>query len=669
MRWPFRPGLTGRTRDSNTTRMSAPLCRCVVLLSAASAFTALAAPPPDPAAVAEVRAGRQAEARAEWWGFDPLNATVPLQAALTSGARRVVVGNCGSPWIVDPLVLGGNLEVVFEPGVVVEARRGGYKGKSDCLFSAETCTNLVLRGPGATLRMWQEDYATTNYAAAEWRHCIRLRACVDVRIEGLTLARSGGDGVYVGAGPGGAPCRKVSIRDVVCDGHHRQGISVISAEDLLIERTALINTRGTAPMAGIDFEPNHPSERLVNCVMRDCVLTNNAGGGLLFALHHMNAAARPVSFRIERCTASANRRAAVYWNSPVGSNGATRGTAVFADCAFSAETGNVVIVANAVAEGSSMTFADCRIEARDPKGVPFLLTARREAADGIGGVTIDGGRVSSAAPGVARPMEWRSDGRLRALRAVSGRFEFASPAGRTTVSLDDRQLGAWFPESRAAALPAVPIDPARDLPAAPGPGASWRLRHEAELVVRTGAGDEVQLTVKVEKVGPAPHRIPLRVTGPSGAEVLARTIEAGDEVRVAFAAAAAGLHRVEAGGGTCVFRIRSATHALCVATDRRPAHFFGVTGDYAFPVPAGTTGLAVRIVGSGDGEGVLASLVDPAGCAVQTQDNIAHPHVFFAGPPAGAKDAVWRLRIGRPSTLALEDYSVQLFGIPPVLRP
>ena len=263
--------------------MNAARLRIVSTLVAAGALSAAAAPPPDPGAVAEVLAGRRAGARAEWWGFDPANATAALQAALTSGARRVTVGDCGSPWIVDPLVLRGGLEVVFEPGVVVEARRGGYKGKSDCLLSAETCTNLVLRGPGATLRMWQEDYATTNYAAAEWRHCIRLRACVDVRIEGLTLARSGGDGVYVGAGPAGEPCRDVAIRDVVCDGNHRQGISVISAEDLLIERTALINTRGTAPMAGIDFEPNRPCERLVNCTMRDCVMTNNAGGGLLFA--------------------------------------------------------------------------------------------------------------------------------------------------------------------------------------------------------------------------------------------------------------------------------------------------------------------------------------------------------------------------------------------------
>ena len=650
--------------------MNASRRRAALLLLAAGVLPAAAAPAPDPGAVAEVLAGRRAEARAEWWGFDPVNATAALQAALTSGARRVTVGDCGSPWIVDPLVLRGGLEVVFEPGVVVEARRGGYKGKSDCLFSAETCTNLVLRGPGATLRMWQEDYATTNYAAAEWRHCIRLRACAGVRIEGLVLARSGGDGVYVGAGSKGEPCRDVVIRDVVCDGHHRQGISVISAEDLLIERTAMINTHGTAPMAGIDFEPNHPRERLVNCVMRDCVMTNNTGGGLLFALHNMNGAAAPVSFRIERCLADGgHRRGAVYWNSAAGTNGATRGGAVFDDCTFVAATRHVVTVANAIAADSSLVFRNCRIDARDPAAFPVLLSARREAADGIGGVTIDGGRVCTVAAGDPRPVDWRSDGRLRALRNVSGRFEFAGPGGVQAIAMDDARLAAWFPESRAAALPPVAIDAERDLPSAAAPKASWRLRHEADLVVRAEPGEEVQLAVRVEKVGPAPHRIPLRVTGPSGAEVLARTIDAGDEVRIAFPAAAAGLHRIEAGGGTCAFRIRSATHGLCVAADRRPAHFFSVTGDFAFPVPAGTTGFAVRVVGSGDGEGVKASIVDPDGRVVQTQDDLARPHVFLAAPAARGVTSMWRLRIEKSSAIALEDYSVQLFGVPSVLVP
>ena len=41
--------------------------------------------------------------------------------------------------------------------------------------------------------------------------------------------------------------RKISIRDVLCDNHYRQGISVISVDGLLVENSAFNNTWGTPP--------------------------------------------------------------------------------------------------------------------------------------------------------------------------------------------------------------------------------------------------------------------------------------------------------------------------------------------------------------------------------------------------------------------------------------
>ena len=82
------------------------------------------------------------------------------------------------------------------------------------------------------------------------------------------IEQTGGDGIYLGSAPKQIPNRQVTIRRVDCNANHRQGISVISAEDLLIEDCQLRHTDGTAPMAGIDFEPNHPADFLVNCVVR-----------------------------------------------------------------------------------------------------------------------------------------------------------------------------------------------------------------------------------------------------------------------------------------------------------------------------------------------------------------------------------------------------------------
>src|SRR5574344_596730 len=104
----------------------------------------------------------------------------------------------------------------------------------------------------------------------------------NVRIEGLRFEESGGDGITIGAG-----CENFTIRDCICDRNFRQGISVLDSENLLIEGCSLINTAGTAPASGIDFEPDGAEEKLVNCVMRDCISTNNAGTGIDICLNNL----------------------------------------------------------------------------------------------------------------------------------------------------------------------------------------------------------------------------------------------------------------------------------------------------------------------------------------------------------------------------------------------
>jgi len=78
----------------------------------------------NPEAVAEVLAGRRTDANAAWWGFNEEDATEPLQAAIRSGAKRVIVPNVGKDWIVRPLQLASDQELVLESGVVITARRG-----------------------------------------------------------------------------------------------------------------------------------------------------------------------------------------------------------------------------------------------------------------------------------------------------------------------------------------------------------------------------------------------------------------------------------------------------------------------------------------------------------------------------------------------------------------
>jgi hypothetical protein len=210
----------------------------------------------------------------------------------------VVFGNPGGPWVLETIRVPSGIRLVFEPGVEAQALRGAFKDPGAVLFELHDVSDVDIVGYGATIRMWREDYQGPEYKRGQWRHIFSLRGVTNVRIAGLTLLESGGDGVYIGRGDQNY-CRNVHLLDLDVRKQHRQGVSVISAENLLIERCRLSSTRGHLPMAGIDFEPNRADERFVNCVVRDSVITDNSGSGVMLQLRRFDETTRPIDIRIE----------------------------------------------------------------------------------------------------------------------------------------------------------------------------------------------------------------------------------------------------------------------------------------------------------------------------------------------------------------------------------
>lgn len=248
------------------------------------------------------------------FGFNEQNATKALQAAIWSGAKKVIVSDTGKPWIVDPIFLESNQEILFEKGVVVLARKDGFRGKNDSLFEARNKENIILSGYGAEWIMRKSEYQSPFYDKSEWRHCLALRGCRNVIVSGLRIANSGGDGIYIGRGHGEqAPvsCEDIQIRDIQCEDHHRQGISIISARNLLIEKCSILRTKGTAPQYGIDFEPNRTDEYLENCVVRNCTIAQNAAGGILIWLKYLTKDSRPISITLENCRILGNGQSSI----------------------------------------------------------------------------------------------------------------------------------------------------------------------------------------------------------------------------------------------------------------------------------------------------------------------------------------------------------------------
>jgi hypothetical protein len=66
---------------------------------------------------------------------------------------------------------------------------------------------------------------------------------------------------------------------------------------------------------------------------------------------------------------------------------------------------------------------------------------------------------------------------------------------------------------------------------------------------------------------------------------------------------------------------------------------------------------------------VHATLHDAQDQLVGDQDDITQPHQFVVERKATAEGEVWRLHLAKPSGMVMEDFHVQLQGLPPVLAP
>ncbi|HRY71162.1 MAG TPA: nucleoside hydrolase [Phycisphaerae bacterium] len=284
--------------------------------------TLTASPSPErhaaPELVREVMSSRRQEARVSWWGFNPADSTAHLQKAINSKVKRLILDRQASPWITRPLTGVNGQEIVFEAGTELVAMEGAFRAKSDCLLSFRECEDVVLRGERADggkstlIRMRKQDYQSAAYENSEWRHGVAFFGCRNVLVQDLTIQDTGGDGIYLGAGLKHTPNRQVTIRRVDCNANHRQGISVISAEGLLIEDCRLRHTDGTAPKAGIDFEPNHPADSLVRCVLRRCIAESNAGTGFQICPQFLNSQSKPISIHLDQCVSRGNQQHAIH---------------------------------------------------------------------------------------------------------------------------------------------------------------------------------------------------------------------------------------------------------------------------------------------------------------------------------------------------------------------
>lgn len=105
---------------------------------------------------------------------------------------------------------------------------------------------------------------------------LRVTNSKNINIYNPKITNTWGDGIYIG----GSTNKNILIKNGHIDNVRRNGISIISAEQLTIDGMLISNTNGTKPGDGIDIEPNNEKQVLKNIKLLNIHTFNNKAHGI-----------------------------------------------------------------------------------------------------------------------------------------------------------------------------------------------------------------------------------------------------------------------------------------------------------------------------------------------------------------------------------------------------
>lgn len=618
------------------------------------------------------------------FGYDPEDSTRFIQAAFDSPAKRIVFDRQRGPWVSLPLCGTSNKEIVFEDGVELLAKRGAFTEKYVRLLTFDRQSNVVIRGEGrlgGALRMWKSDYINKRkYCTSEWRHALSLRGVKDFRVENMRFLSSGGDGLGVGVSRTNGVVivsENVVIRKCLSDDNVRQGLTVGGCRHLLVEDTVFSNTRGLAPQAGVDLEPDDWSACLVDCVFRNCRAVNNAGGGFEVLLQNLKEKTPPVSITFDSCVSTGN------WQDTWASAGSrdvdcVQGVVRYVNCRFEGAHEQGIAISGVHRNSFRVEFDRCTLHESESgwraNAVLFRPNGGYESLP-VDKVTFGGLKVFRR-----HGTDWlRYSGRSlnpTPVREISGNVTVTAVDGGSTDYVLDEDWRRANCESHAGALP----------PRVPFPlkVAALQLCGEpdgVELVadtVETHFGG--RYLFYVSKPGKvcfrgrqvyAPVRYiedPIVITECATGDCTQLKMPGEKSSDFTFEAERAGLYRLRADierGGRFVFEATNVPLAIDVSERPHTLRYSGVPTVLALAVPGGRE---FALVAKGEDRGGFAFILrNSIGKSIVSADYVGSDWEVFRVPAAQAEKGVWRLEVNRALDRPCNYICLDVRGVPGAL--
>lgn len=604
------------------------------------------------------------------YGFDEADSTRFIQAAINSKAKTVVLPNVGKPWLTRPLTLRSDLKLVLEKGAILKAKKGSFLGTNDSLLTIKNCRNVTIRGggPQSLIVMRKEDYAQPPYKDSEWRHAIQMFNSRNILIEDVSITRSGGDGIYIGA----PACQDVTIRRVQCLEHHRQGISVISVKGLLIEDCELSDTHGTPPAAGIDFEPNRHNQLIQDAVLRNVTARNNAGAGFLTYLSHRMASSPTYSVRFEKCFASGNGKAGFLFCLPVASQKGQSKVSM-ESCVTERNCVAGLAFQGPQGKGDLVEVKNCSFElsngAKTDTGRVLMMASNPHVPE-VGGVVFENVKV-----GGTKPLEYRVTALVKSFEAncgqittVDGKVWDVATVPRPMPNTDDTPVIEYdgkyclvsqkdFPE-RLRRLPSSSETPF--------------FRHGLEAVFWAERGKDVKLVFDYQQVAQLRDwGAKAFITTPSNKVTSLPKLTFKGKTPVVFKPAETGLHRISASVPKNKIRLyRTDGGGLSILAKNGAVRVYRAQGSFFVFVPGEVLDFSFHLIPDDTSETSKVTIFNGKGKPYCRLDYVKSRKIVRVNrPDDGRKRAneVWEIRLDRPTKYAWDDFGFEIRGVPPLL--
>ncbi|KGQ19915.1 Phage protein [Lysobacter dokdonensis DS-58] len=191
--------------------------------------------------------------------------TAAMQAALDAGVRDVPAGK----YLIDPaksLLVRDGVQVKADPNAILLCKANALPR-----YYIVRLVGAKSAWTGGQIMGDRDRHTYTAGSTHEWGYGAMLSgdgaSLTDCVIDGCT-----GDGIGVSGD-------NVTLRNVVSKRNRRQGLSVFACKGFRAYNCQFNDTKGTAPQAGVDFEPDNGA--VLDAVMENCIAKNNSTAGFM----------------------------------------------------------------------------------------------------------------------------------------------------------------------------------------------------------------------------------------------------------------------------------------------------------------------------------------------------------------------------------------------------